>query len=104
MHRYSQEPGELYVCCTASIVVPTNAIPVTTGGGCVVANPFAAYNASAPTGRDCTAIEGADTVECVDGGCAVKSCLSGWAVNEAGDGCAASETLKVQHISKKRIL
>lgn len=58
------------------------------GGGCTVQNPFVPYNASAPVGRDCTAIGGVDSVQCAHGTCLVESCLSGWAVNDAKDGCA----------------
>ena len=46
-------------------------------------------NASTPVGRDCTTIEGIDTVNCVAGACAVQACQPGWEMNDGGDGCVA---------------
>ena len=42
-------------------------------------------------GRDCSAIEGADSVSCDAGSCNVQSCLQGWALNETGDACVKVE-------------
>ena len=58
-------------------------------------NPFAT-DASAPAGRDCTAIENVDVVQCADSACVVKSCQPGFVVNAARDGCVAPDALKVQ--------
>lgn len=70
----------------------------------MVPNPFTPFNTTAPVGRDCTAIEGADTVKCVRGACSVQSCQHGWAVNAAMDGCVdASAVLTVQSPRAKRV-
>ncbi|EKM53240.1 uncharacterized protein PHACADRAFT_259454 [Phanerochaete carnosa HHB-10118-sp] len=77
-------------------------------GGCMAPSPFAPNNASAPVGRDCTAIQGVDSVTCAQGGCAVQSCSSGWAVNDAEDGCAlvpgsgVSKNSLVQQATKRK--
>lgn len=42
---------------------------------------------SRASGRDCAAIPGVSSVECVYGECVVSRCKHGWKVNQAGNGC-----------------
>jgi hypothetical protein len=94
-----------YFECVFNLVMLISSVLL--GGGCVVHNPFVSKNASAPIGRDCTAIEGVDTVKCVHGICAVESCESGWVVNSNRDGCvtqAENPVFKAQHVPRKRVV
>ncbi|KAG8936454.1 Dihydroxyacetone synthase [Tulasnella sp. 418] len=49
-------------------------------GGCID------FTNSEGSGKDCTAIEGANDVQCVKGQCAVRSCKRGYVLNASG-GC-----------------
>lgn len=55
-------------------------------GGCVT--PLPGQRAS---GRDCTAIPGVSSVQCVYGECVVGKCTHGWKVNAAGNGCFSTQ-------------
>lgn len=57
----------------------------------MVPNPFASDKAFIP-GVDCSAIEGADEVSCVSGGCVITSCLPQWELNDDRTGCKPSTT------------
>ncbi|KAG8958012.1 hypothetical protein FRC03_009539 [Tulasnella sp. 419] len=61
-------------------------------GGCMD------FTDSPDSGKDCTAIEGANAIQCVKGKCVVHSCKPGYQLNSAG-GCdpALSSQLKRRH-------
>ncbi|KAI0646329.1 hypothetical protein C8Q79DRAFT_962113 [Trametes meyenii] len=63
-------------------------------GGCTVPNPFNHISVGTDTGVDCSAIPHVDAVSCTSGICAVRSCRSGWKVNEEGTGCAEAPTTR----------
>ncbi|KAI0635190.1 hypothetical protein C8Q77DRAFT_1156513 [Trametes polyzona] len=56
-------------------------------GGCAVPHPFGQPPSASGTGVDCAALPYVEDVSCQAGSCAVRSCRSGWIVNNAGTGC-----------------
>jgi len=56
-------------------------------GGCVTKSPFSTLAASAPVGKDCTAIPHVARVDCANSACVVSACKDGFAVSAAKDAC-----------------
>ncbi|KDQ53839.1 hypothetical protein JAAARDRAFT_414275 [Jaapia argillacea MUCL 33604] len=75
------------------------------GGGCTVPHPFADAPPS-PVGVDCTAIEGADAVDCLNSRCFVKTCREGYQVGEAENTCIAllvSDSARVRTVAAMHV-
>lgn len=56
----------------------------TTGGGCVIDNPF---DVATKKGKDCTAIPNVADVKCLVGVCDISACNEGFQLSSAGDAC-----------------